>query len=181
LRRELDLPPVVSRPADAARRGSEDETLLPDPLAGIFGARGLEEPALVDQLLAVPGVHLIVDGYNVTKRGYGTLSLEAQRARLHAALGGFVGRFPGAEITCVWDGTGAVVRPVAVPVPRGLRVLFSEVGELADEVIVRLVRAEPPGRAIAVVTSDRAVADAVTAAGARVLGSDALLTRLERG
>jgi hypothetical protein len=37
----------------------------------------VEEPAQLDQLLGLPRVHLVVDGYNVTKTGYGDLTLEA--------------------------------------------------------------------------------------------------------
>jgi predicted RNA-binding protein with PIN domain len=83
-------------------------------------------------------------------------------------------------VTCVFDGTAATSRPTAVPVPRGVRVLFSAVGELADELLVRLVRSEPEGRPLAVVTNDREVIAGVTAAGGRTLPSEALLARLDR-
>ena len=45
--------------------------------------------------------------------------------------------------------------------------LFSKPGETADELIRRLVRAEPPGRPVVVVSSDREVADGVRRSGAR--------------
>lgn len=180
LRRELDLPLVVERPADTVT--DEDSHADADPLAGVFAARGRDRDtaALVDAVLAAPGLHLLVDGYNVTKTGYPEISLESQRNRLLAGLGALAARFSGAELTCVFDGTAAASRPTAVPVPRGVRVLFSAVGELADELLVRLVRAEPPGRPVAVVTNDREVIAAVTAAGARTLSSQALLARLDR-
>ena len=49
-----------------------------------IAARALSEtdPALLDQLLALPQAHLVVDGYNVTKTGYPTMPLEKQRLRL---------------------------------------------------------------------------------------------------
>ena len=65
--------------------------------------------------------------------------------------------------------------------PRGVRVVFSPPGESADEVIRRLVRAEPPGRPVIVVSSDREVADGVAAAGARPVPSRTLLQLLGRG
>jgi predicted RNA-binding protein with PIN domain len=179
VRRELALPPVIERPADTVAGGLGEAARI-DPLAGI-GGRGLapDDPSIIDQLLTVPGLHLLVDGYNVTKGGYASLTLEDQRVRLLRGLGGLASR-AAVELTCVFDGTAAVTRPAAVTVPRGVRVLFSPVGEIADEVIVRLVREEPPGRPVAVVTSDRAVAERVRRAGARAVPSSALLARLER-
>ena len=40
LRRELDLPPVVEKPADTAPTGSELDAAAADPFAGVFAARG---------------------------------------------------------------------------------------------------------------------------------------------
>ena len=136
---------------------------------------------LLDRVLAAPGVHLIVDGYNVTKSGYGGLPLDAQRARLLAGLGALAARIPGAEITCVFDGAQAVARPAASLAPRGVRLLFSPVGHIADELIVGLVREEPLGRAVLVVTSDHDLSEAVQRSGARVIPSATLLARLDRG
>lgn len=181
LRRELDLPLVVDHPADVVAAASGAGT-AGDPLAAVFAARGQAptDGALVDGVLAAPRVHLLVDGYNVTKAGYPGSTLEAQRVRLVSGLGALASRNPGAEITCVFDGTAATSRPTALPIPRGVRVLFSAVGELADDLLVRLVLAEPAGRPIAVVTNDGEIISAVRAAGARRLASEALLARLER-
>ena len=179
IRRELALPPVLGSPAElvadalAGRRA--------DPLAGILTGIVPDEPMLLDRVLAAPGVHLIVDGYNVTKSGYGGLPLEAQRARLLAGLGALAARVPGAEITCVFDGAQAVARPAASLAPRGVRLLFSPVGHIADELIVGLVREEPLGRAVLVVTSDHDLSEAVQRSGARVIPSATLLARLDRG
>lgn len=173
LRRELGLPPVQDRPADAF--SAEQDVVAP---LGAVSSRGLTEdsPALLDALLGAPKVHLVVDGYNVTKGAYGTLPLEAQRLRLLAGLATLAAQ-THAEITCVFDGAE---RPTALaaPSPRGVRLLFSAGGETADELIRRLVRAEPPGRPVVVVSSDREVADGVRRAGARPLPSIALARRL---
>ncbi|MGH8862195.1 MAG: NYN domain-containing protein, partial [Jatrophihabitantaceae bacterium] len=62
--------------------------------------------------------------------------------------------------------------------PRGVRVLFSAPDELADDLIRRLVSAEPSGRALVVVTSDRAIVTDVSREGAWTVPSAVLLERL---
>jgi predicted RNA-binding protein with PIN domain len=59
-------------------------------------------------------------------------------------------------------------------------VLFSRAGETADEVVRQLVRAEPVGRPVVVVSSDREVADGVRRSGAHAIGAVALVRRLGR-
>ncbi|HEY5836372.1 MAG TPA: NYN domain-containing protein [Streptomyces sp.] len=178
LRRELALPPrdtMSVRPADTV------DAVAP----GSFSARDIAtralsetDPALLDQLLALPQAHLVVDGYNVTKTGYPALPLEKQRLRLLGGLAALAAQ-SGAEVTCVFDGADLDM-PVLLAPPRGVRVLFSKAGETADELIRRLVRAEPPGRQIVVVSADREVADGVAKAGARPVASTLLLKRLAR-
>jgi predicted RNA-binding protein with PIN domain len=178
MRKELDLPPIGQRPGDLLGAPS---TGMASPFAGI-NRRGLpgDHPGIVDDVLAVPGVHLIVDGYNVTKRGYGAQPLRAQRTRLLSGIATLAGRMAVGEITVVFDAADVTERPVGASTPRNVRVVFSEPGVLADQEIVRRVRAEPPGRAVVVVSSDREVADASAAAGAYPISSDALLARLSR-
>lgn len=179
VRRELALPTTVARPADLV--GRSDNGAAFDPFSAVGGrGRSADDPAIIDDVLAIPGLHLIIDGYNVTKRGYGTLTLQAQRARLLAGLGALAGRSLDTEVTVVFDATAVVARPVGVAMPRGVRVVFSQPGELADDEIGRLVRAEPVGRPVAVVTSDREVAENCASQGARTVPSDALLARLDR-
>ena len=64
--------------------------------------------------------------------------------------------------------------------PRGVRVLFSPRGVIADDVIRDLVAAEPEGRALVVVSDDREVADDAARGGARVATTGALLELLAR-
>ena len=59
--------------------------------------------------------------------------------------------------------------------------LFSPVGEIADTVIISLAEHEPTGRPVAVISSDRAVADAVRRRGAHPLPSSVLLAWMGRG
>jgi predicted RNA-binding protein with PIN domain len=62
-----------------------------------------------------------------------------------------------------------------------VRVLFSDPGVLADDVIRDLVAAEPHGRPLVVATSDRAVVQSVRRRGAHAVPSAVLLARLVRG
>jgi predicted RNA-binding protein with PIN domain len=179
LQRELALPPLDERPADAlAAAWAEGSGAAAQP-----SAQGREDgdPALLDALLQVPATHLLVDGYNVTKTGYGEQSLDVQRARLLAAVGPLAAR-TGVELTVVFDGAGLDpgARPPSASAPRGVRLLFSGAGETADDVLRALVRGEPRGRPLVVVSSDREVADDVRQAGARPVPSRALLALLER-
>jgi predicted RNA-binding protein with PIN domain len=164
IRRELSLPAPATRPADSV--GSAQAPMQ---------RRVVGDPAALDALLALPNIHLIVDGYNVTKAGYGELPLADQRTRLVGALAAVAAR-SGAEITVAFDGGR---RPPAMPpTPRSVRVLFSAPDEIADDLIRRLVVAEPPGRPLLVVSSDRQVALDVGRAGAWTADAAVLLARL---
>jgi predicted RNA-binding protein with PIN domain len=175
LRRELAIEPASKLPADYVADSAANRPGAP----ARAGARALEadDPVRLDQLLALPKAHLVVDGYNVTKRGFGDVSLEQQRSRLIGSLGGIAAQ-SGAEVTVVFDGAEKLV--AVPPAPRGVRVLFSKKGETADELIRRLVRAEPAGRPVVVISSDREVADGVRRHGAYPLSSDTLLRRIAR-
>ncbi|WP_037067827.1 NYN domain-containing protein [Pseudonocardia acaciae] len=157
----------------------------PRPADLVRGARPLRpeaarvsDPSGLDRLLALPSVHLIVDGYNVSKTGYPELTLFDQRTRLVGALGALAAR-TGAEITVVFDGAAVAGGPSRQP--RGVRVLFSDPGVTADDVIRELVGSEPFGRPVLVVSSDRAVAESVHRGGAHPLASSVLLDLLSRG
>ena len=142
-------PPAGCVASSTCRRRPARPRPLPDTLAGEAAAgsatsrgRGADDPAWLDALLVVPGSHLVVDGYNVTKTGYGDLPLKAQRTRLVGGLAGLAAR-TGAEVTCVFDGSD-VSAAVTQPTARGVRVRFSRPGHTADEVIAAFVRASPP-------------------------------------
>ena len=129
-----------------------------------IAARALSEtdPALLDQLLALPQAHLVVDGYNVTKTGYPAMPLEKQRLRL---LGGLAcsRRRRGAEVTCVFDGA-ELAAPVLLAPPRGVRVLFSKPGVDGGRVDPPAGARRAAGRGrVVVVSTDREVADGVRA------------------
>ena len=171
LRRELALPPSDGRPADALDRGTAPGAQVP-----AVQGRSEDDPAVLDALLAVPLVHLIIDGYNVTKTAYPSLALEQQRSRLLSSLGALAAR-TGAEVTVVFDGADVAVVAAA---PRGVRLVFSRAGESADDVVRRYARHEPEGRPVVVVSSDKEVAEGVRRVGARAVPSIALVRLLDR-
>ncbi|SFS67789.1 Predicted RNA-binding protein containing a PIN domain [Saccharopolyspora flava] len=167
LRRELGASGSGPRPADVVQRVREQSAV----------AGAVADVAALDRLLGLRAVHLIVDGYNVTKTGYPELPLADQRDRLGHQLAALAAR-TGAEVTLVFDGADVLAVPTAGP--RGVRVLFSESGVQADDVIRDLVAAEPEGRQVVVATSDRAVVTSVQRRGAYAVSSAMLLARLNR-
>ncbi|GLY01794.1 MULTISPECIES: NYN domain-containing protein [Actinoplanes] len=175
LRRELALGPADKLPADFVADAAAERPGAPERSRA--RAQDTDDPGRLDQLLALPRAHLVVDGYNVTKRGFADMSLEQQRKRLITGLGGIAAQ-TGDEVTVVFDGAERVHG--LPPAPRGVRVLFSRKGMTADELIRQLVRAEPPGRPVVVVSSDREVADGVRRHGAYPMGADSLVRRLSR-
>ncbi len=168
LRRELDLGGGAGpRPADLVARA---QTARAGSVA--------DGRAALDALLAVPSAHLIVDGYNVSKTGYPELPLADQRTRLVGQLAALAAQ-TAVEITVVFDGAGVTTAPTRGS--RGVRVLFSDAGVLADDVIRELVAVEPAGRPLVVATSDKAVVSSVRRGGAHTVASAVLLGRLVRG
>lgn len=162
LRREWRLATDGADPADVVTRGYGGVDPRP--------RRQVDGPLLL-QWLTLPGAHLIIDGYNVTKLGYPDLSLSEQRDRLIRAVAAVVAR-TGVEATIVFDGAAVVAPPTF---SRDVRVVFSPAGVIADDVIRRLAAAEPVGRVVVVVTADREVIEGVRRSGARTAPSAVLL------
>src|SRR5690606_41324238 len=104
----------------------------------------------------------------------------SERRRVHLDLHSFPTRRSSdlAEITVVFDGADVTSIPAAGA--RNVRVLFSDPGVLADDVIRSLVLAEPQGRPLVVATSDQAVVNSVCAAGSYAIPAAVLLARLGR-
>jgi predicted RNA-binding protein with PIN domain len=173
LRRELALPPGDALPADTvpALEPAADSVVV-----GAGRAMPDDDPVLLRRLIDLPRVHLIVDGYNVSKTAWPTLPLDQQRARLVSGVSSLVAG-KQVETTVVFDGAD-LAHPPAVTSPRGVRVRFSPPGVIADDLIRQLVEAEPVGRPIVVISTDREVARSVTKKGARALASMALVRAL---
>jgi len=175
LRRELALPASSGLPADGV---PTVEPGVGSAASQVGRALLSNDPILLRRLLELPRVHLIVDGYNVSKEAWPSASLEQQRVRLVAGLAGLVSG-KGIETTVVFDGADLLHTPV-VPSPRGVRVRFSPAGVTADDVIRQLVNVEPSGRPVVVVSTDREVAESVSKLGARSVSSVALVAVLGR-
>jgi predicted RNA-binding protein with PIN domain len=175
LRRELGLPAVPGAPADRV----EAELAESDDDSRGAGSAVLLSGSVLEQLLTLPRSRLLVDGYNVSKSAWAQSSLESQRQRLLRALAPLVAR-TGAETTVVFDAANLTSRPV-VAAPRGVKVVFSPPGVIADDVLRDLLAAEPPGRTVVVVTDDQEVVKDARTAGARVASTSALVELIERG
>jgi predicted RNA-binding protein with PIN domain len=175
LRRELALPPSSGLPADSVVAVEPD---TPTTASQIGRALLSDDPILLRRLLELPRLHLVVDGYNVSKEAWPSSPLEQQRTRLVAGLAGLVSG-KGIETTVVFDGADLLHTPV-FSAPRGVRVRFSPPGVIADDVVRQLVAAEPTGRPVVVVSTDRELAESVTKMGARSVAASALVAIVGR-
>ena len=135
-------------------------------------------PEAADQLIATPGVLVLVDGWNVSMLGWPDLPGPLQRQRLVDALGGVAAR-TGAEVHVVFDGIDSGSGPVAHGAGR-VRVQFTPEGVEADDRILELVDAIPPERHVIVVSNDRRVRTGAGERAANVVGSTELLALLTR-
>jgi uncharacterized protein len=104
-------------------------------------------------------MHIIVDGYNLirqsdTLRRYERISLEEGRRALVRILAGYR-RLRGHRITIVFDGWEGGSPREERDRAGGLDIIYSRIGEKADEVIKRLVAAGM--EELLVVTSDREI------------------------
>jgi predicted RNA-binding protein with PIN domain len=118
-------------------------------------------------------LHLVIDGYNLIRqspalRSIESNSLEEGRDALIARLAGYK-RFKTHSITVVFDGAQAHSLGPEKTREKGIDIIFSRHGELADNVIKRIV-AKEGGRAV-VVTSDRDVANHAVRYGAATIDS----------
>ncbi len=170
LRRELALAPSDALPADAV---PAVEPSTGSGVAGVGRALLIDDPALLRRLLELPRVHLVIDGYNASKTAWPTVPLDQQRSRLVSGVAALVAG-KGIECTIVFDGAD-LKHPPPVSSPRGVRVRFSPPGVIADDLIRQLVAAEPGGRPLVVVSTDREVAESVTKLGARSVASISLV------
>jgi predicted RNA-binding protein with PIN domain len=130
-----------------------------------------DSPAGVEAMLGTPDVVLIIDGYNVGFRAWGDATPADQRERLGIAATALC-RKHGCEIVLVFDGDGS-----GRPALRrgGVRVLFSDAGEEADEVVVREVENRPRRIPVVVASSDSWVREHAREQGAMVVGADAFV------
>lgn len=133
-----------------------------------------ESVAAVESMLQIDDLELMLDGYNVTKdlRGRPTAPLPEQRLWLVRTVAGVTAMYT-VRPTIVFDGDAGTAgrRPSA----RGVRVVFTEAGEAADDRIKDYVRAMDIDVPILVITSDREIRDEVREVGADVVASGVFL------
>ncbi len=132
-----------------------------------------------DHLVRVPGMTLLVDGYNASQTGWPELTIAEQRRRLTDALAELVAR-TGVDVSVVFDGADLPWPAAAPTTARLVKVGFSPVDVEADDVILERVAALPPSRPVLVASSDRRVRDGSAAMGANVISSPQLLGALRR-
>lgn len=127
------------------------------------------------QLISSPRITLI-DGYNVTMKGWPKLDQRAQRDALIGAAGN-VAKQTGGMFWLVFDGIAEQNRP-SVTVPLEVRVFFSAHDQEADDLILDLIDELDVAQSVVVVSSDRRVQDGARQRGASVIRSDLFLTVL---
>ena len=133
-----------------------------------------DDPLTLDAWLDAPGVHLIVDGYNVTKSpaGFPDLDLPSQRERLVEQLERLALR-KNVPTTVVFDGSD--VPPGRSRLARTrVRVEYSRPGEIADDHLIAKLASLPPDPVV-VVTGDRELQERAGAEGATIAVAAQLL------
>jgi predicted RNA-binding protein with PIN domain len=139
-----------------------------------------DSPAAAAHLVRVPGMTLLVDGYNVSKRAWDDLAIPEQRRRLTDALAELAAR-TGVETHLFFDGAEQPGASALASAPRSIvKTRFSPPEVDADEVIIEFVDQLPRHRPVVVATNDRRVQDEVRARGANVISAGQLLGLLGR-
>jgi predicted RNA-binding protein with PIN domain len=127
-------------------------------------------------------MHLIIDGYNLlhvsrSLIGLNSVQLQWERDRLVDQLSGYQTLKPS-RITVVFDGWQGGWNIEKRENRRGIEVIYSKLGEKADEVIKRLVKEE--GSGTIVITSDRDVSRFAERMAVAVIPSEQFREKLER-
>ena len=127
-------------------------------------------------------MHIIVDGYNLIRqsdvlRSAERRSLEEGRKALVRALARYK-RVRGHRITVVFDGWVGGSPQEERDLAGGVAIIYSRLGEKADEVIKRLVAAG--SEEILVVSSDREVASFAARRGKAAIASPDFAARLDQ-
>ncbi|MFH2076860.1 MAG: NYN domain-containing protein [Pseudomonadota bacterium] len=127
-------------------------------------------------------MHIIVDGYNLIRqsdvlRRYERISLEEGRRALVLNLARYR-KMRGHRITVVFDGWEGGSPTEERDRAGGVEIIYSRLGEKADEVIKRLL--QTASEEIMVVTSDREIAVFAERRGKTAIASPAFAERLDR-
>jgi hypothetical protein len=127
-------------------------------------------------------MHLIIDGYNLlhVDRSLIQLSpiqLQRERDLLIDQLSAYRS-LKQLEITVVFDGWQGGERTETKERKRGVELIFSKLGEKADEVIKRLVREK--GAGVTVITSDRDLSRYAEKMAVATIPADQFKEKMER-
>jgi predicted RNA-binding protein with PIN domain len=125
-------------------------------------------------------MHLIIDGYNLlhvdrSLSNLNSIQLRWERERLIDRLSTYQ-RLKPREVTVVFDGWQEGWSTETREKRKGIEVIFSKLGEKADEVIKRLVQEK--GSGAVVITSDREVARFAQRMDAAVIPSEQFREKL---
>ena len=127
-------------------------------------------------------MHLIIDGYNLLHVNHSlirlnSIQLQWERDRLIDQLSVYQ-RLKPCKITVVFDGWLGGWSTEKMEKKRGIEIIYSRLGEKADEVIKRLVKVK--GSGAIVITSDREVSRFADRMSATVISSEQFQERIER-
>ncbi|HEV2757392.1 MAG TPA: NYN domain-containing protein [Actinomycetota bacterium] len=159
-----------ARPApDSGDGSSRPRRPLPVP-PGLLA----DDPLTLAAWLDAPDVHLLVDGYNVTKspQGFPDLDLPSQRERLIEQLEKLTLR-KNVPTTVVFDGSDVGPGKSRLGKTR-VRVEYSRPGEIADDHLMAKLRSLPP-HPVVLVTNDRELQERAEDEGATIAVSPQLL------
>jgi len=127
-------------------------------------------------------MNLIIDGYNLLyilspRLSLSAAQLQQERNQLIDRLSEY-GRQKGLEITVVFDGWQGGWITEERERKRGIEVVYSKLGEKADDVIKRLVRERGSGSMV--ITSDREISKDAERMSVAVIPSDQFREKLEQ-
>jgi predicted RNA-binding protein with PIN domain len=127
-------------------------------------------------------MHLIIDGYNLlhvhrTLTRLNAIQLQWERDRLVEELSAYQ-KIKSSEITVVFDGWQGGWVTEKKEMKKGIELIYSKLGEKADEVIKRLLKRE--GSGAIVITSDREVSRFAERMAIPVIPSDQFKEKIER-
>jgi hypothetical protein len=127
-------------------------------------------------------MHLIIDGYNLLHVSHSLIHLDSiqlqwERDRLIDQLSAYQ-RLKPSEITVVFDGWRGGWTTEKREKKKGVGLVFSKLGEKADEVIKRLLKEK--GSGAIVITSDRDIGRFAERLGIPVISSEQFQNKIER-
>lgn len=126
-------------------------------------------------------MYLIIDGYNLlycgrTQIKKNPIELQWERERLIQQLSNYRKRKPSG-VMVVFDGWMGGWATEKREIHRGIELIFSKLGEKADEVIKRLIREK--GSGVLVITSDREISKYAERMGIPVIPSEQFREKME--